>query len=89
MANDKQNSSSAHKLLIGAAVASALLVTLAIVISVVCLYKRRVMAGPKFLMRNYSITRSKYTLNTLEIILHTECMIIYHDNLHIFSSCLQ
>lgn len=70
MANVKQNSSSTHKLVIGAAVGTALLVILAIVISVVCLFKRRVMAGPKFLMRNYSITRSKYTLSTLEIILH-------------------
>ncbi|NP_001234869.1 symbiosis receptor-like kinase precursor [Solanum lycopersicum] len=58
MANVKQNSSSTHKLVIGAAVGTALLVILAIVISVVCLFKRRVMAGPKFLMRNYSITRN-------------------------------
>ncbi|KAJ8567407.1 hypothetical protein K7X08_019615 [Anisodus acutangulus] len=58
MANGKQNSSSAHKLVIGAAVGTALLVTLAIVISMVCLYKKRVMAQPKFLMRSYSITRN-------------------------------
>ncbi|WMV16941.1 hypothetical protein MTR67_010326 [Solanum verrucosum] len=58
IANVKQNSSSTHKLVIGAAVGTALMVILAIVISVVCLFKRRVMAGPKFLMRNYSITRN-------------------------------
>lgn len=58
MANVKQNSSSTRKLVIGAAVGTALLVILAIVISVVCLFKRQVMSGPKFLMRNYSITRN-------------------------------
>ncbi|KAK4712022.1 hypothetical protein R3W88_006535 [Solanum pinnatisectum] len=57
MADVKQNSSSTHKLVIGAAVGTALLVILAIVFSVVCLFKRRVTAWPKFLMRNYSITR--------------------------------
>ncbi|CAN4083111.1 unnamed protein product [Withania somnifera] len=58
MGNGKQNSSSAHKLEIGAAVGAALLVVLGIIISMVCLYQRRVMEGTKFLMRNYSITRN-------------------------------
>ncbi|KAK4346730.1 hypothetical protein RND71_033069 [Anisodus tanguticus] len=58
MINGNQNSRSAHKLVIGAAVDRALLVTFAIVISMVCFYKRQVMAGPKFLMRSYSITRN-------------------------------
>nr|XP_016487983.1 PREDICTED: nodulation receptor kinase-like [Nicotiana tabacum] len=58
MANGKQNTSSAHKFVIGAAVGASLLVILAIIISMVCLYKRRVMAGPKFSMRSYSVTRN-------------------------------
>lgn len=70
MANGKQNTSSAHKLVIGAAVGASLLVILAIVISIVCLYKRRVIAGPRFSMRSYSVTKSKYTLSTPKIILH-------------------
>ncbi|MCD9645482.1 hypothetical protein HAX54_034443 [Datura stramonium] len=70
MANGKQNSSLAHKLVIGAAVGTALLLTLAIVISMVCLYKRRVMAGTKFLMRNYSITRNAvYSVPSTDTIL--------------------
>ncbi|XP_018625434.1 nodulation receptor kinase-like isoform X2 [Nicotiana tomentosiformis] len=58
MANGKQNTSSAHKLVIGAAVGASLLVILAIVISIVCLYKRRVIAGPRFSMRSYSVTKN-------------------------------